>query len=85
MTGRDVHVFNEEEVELMYPPRLDKSFLYNNVDTFIWFDMPEKVDKFCELCRVFEELIEKAYGAFKSPEDVCIGFIETQKGKEVLI
>ena len=48
---------------------------YNITETFVWFDMPQKFDRFCYICKVLEELIEKAYGAFKSPEDVTIGFI----------
>lgn len=85
LTGPDVHVFDEEEIEFMYmqpAETVKKRFGCTKTDTYIWFDMPERFGEFCNVCKALEELIEKAYGAFKSPEEVHIGFIWTKSNED---
>ncbi len=41
LTSPDVHVFNTDEVEFMYPNQKTREMInYNITETFVWFDMP---------------------------------------------
>lgn len=45
LTGSNVHVFSDEEIEFMYmqpAQTVKKRFDCTRTDTYIWFDMPEK-------------------------------------------
>ena len=45
LTGSDVHVFSDEEIEFMYPNQKTREMInYNITETFVWFDMPKKFD-----------------------------------------
>ena len=70
----DVHLLTDEEMSVMYWQKdREKKKNLRSTDTFVWFDFPKSYSKFIMICKVVDELIEKAYGAFKEPSDIRMG------------
>ena len=68
------YLLTDEEMSVMYWQKdKEKNKNFRSTDTFVCFDFPKSYSKFIMICKVVDELIEKAYGAFKEPSDIRIG------------